>query len=137
MSYIIVLRRIIICFALILSFIVGGTQSMALTKSGVLADCKITTNCVRVERRYFNSGQVFKNLTNSASNLARVSVIKSEENYWHGVVRSLIFRFPDDLEILHIPSKNIIQVRSSSRIGLGDMGVNQQRINRLFSKLKI
>ena len=109
---------------------------MALNESGFLSDCLLSTNCVRVERRYSNSSQVFKNLRNTASNLARVSVIKSEENYWHGVVRSLIFRFPDDLEILHIPSKNIIQVKSSSRIGLGDMGVNQQRINKLFSKLK-
>ncbi len=131
-----IMRRVIICFVLISSFIIGGSRSMALTKAGLLADCTLTTNCVRVEHHFSNSNNVFKKLINSASDLPRVRVIKAEENYWHGVVRSLIFRFPDDLEILHIPSKNIIQVRSSSRIGLGDMGVNQKRINKLFSQIK-
>ncbi len=94
-------------------------------------------NSVLIEKKLINVDQKFIQLVSLAEGLPRTEVIESGRNYWRGVCRSLIFRFPDDLEILHIPSKNIIQVRSSSRIGLGDMGVNQQRINKLFSKLKI
>ena len=68
--------------------------------------------------------------------MPRVRQIESNEHYWHGVVRSLIFRFPDDLEILRIDSRNIIQVRSASRIGLSDLGVNQERVNNLYNQLK-
>ena len=67
--------------------------------------------------------------------MPRTICIEKTDIYWHGVVRSLIFRFPDDLEILRIPSKNVIQVRSASRIGLGDLGVNQNRINTLYLEL--
>ena len=64
-----------------------------------------------------------------------IELLEKNENYWHGVVRSLIFRFPDDLEILRVDSRNLIQVRSASRIGLSDLGVNQKRVDNLYMQL--
>ena len=88
-------------------------------------------NSYFTERKYENAFSIFNKLTKIAECLPRTEVIKKENNYWKGVCRSLIFRFPDDLEILLISndkniknSKGIIQVRSSSRIGQSDLGVN-------------
>ena len=117
-------------------FLITTNSSMPLTQSGDLSDCLLHSNCVRNEWRFNEINHAYEKLVSIANSLPRVNVISNESNYWHGVVRSLIFRFPDDLEILKIPSKNIIQIRSASRIGLGDLGVNKNRVDSLYSKLK-
>ena len=100
-------------------------------------------NSYLAERKYDNASAMFTELTKIARCLPRTDVLKEENNYWKGVCKSLIFRFPDDLEILLIPnnkskniSKGIIQVRSSSRIGQSDLGVNKKRVEDLFYELE-
>ena len=100
-------------------------------------------NSYLTERKYDNASSKFSILTKIASCLPRTEVLKKENNYWKGVCRSLIFRFPDDLEILLIQknkniknSHGIIQVRSSSRIGQSDLGVNKKRVEDLLSALE-
>jgi len=39
--------------------------------------------------------------------------------------------FVDDLEFLSEPSKGVIQVRSASRMGHSDLGVNRSRVERI------
>ncbi len=101
------------------------------------------SNSYLTERNYENSSDKFFKLIKIASSLPRTEVLKKENNYWKGVCRSLIFRFPDDLEILLIPKnkkQNIfqgtIQVRSSSRIGQSDLGVNKKRVENLLYELE-
>jgi len=101
------------------------------------------SNSYLTERKYDNAFSKFSKLTKIASCLPRTEVLKKENNYWKGVCRSLIFRFPDDLEILLIldkknikHSQGIIQVRSSSRIGQSDLGVNKKRVEDLLFKLE-
>ncbi len=108
---------------------------MALTQEGTLSDCLISTNCERVEWEFKNVKKAYNDLVAIAGDLPRTTVIEKDDNYWHGLVRSLVFRFPDDLEILQLPNKGIVQVRSSSRIGIGDLGVNKARIKKLYSEL--
>ena len=108
---------------------------MALTKDGFLSSCVIPTNCLLIEWKFDNVKKSYDKLIRIAESLPRVKVVERTENYWHGIVRSLIFRFPDDLEILKIPNKGIIQVRSASRLGLGDLGVNRNRVENLYSQL--
>ena len=100
-------------------------------------------NSYLTERKYDNAVSKFSKLTKIAGCLPRTEILKKENNYWKGVCRSLIFRFPDDLEILLIPSnKNInnsqgtIQIRSSSRIGQSDLGVNKKRVENLLDLLE-
>ncbi len=84
----------------------------------------------------------FKQLIKLAANLPRTNVFKSEENYWKAVCHSLIFRFPDDLEILMLRNKNkllkngFIQIKSASRFGQSDLGVNRRRVELLIRQLK-
>ena len=100
-------------------------------------------NSYLTERKYDNAISKFNKLIKIAGCLPRTEVLKEGNNYWKGVCRSLIFRFPDDLEILLISNnKNIknsqgtIQVRSSSRIGQSDLGVNKKRVEDLLSELE-
>ena len=88
-----------------------------------------------MEWRFTNVDEAYKRLVELALSIPRTVAIEETNNYWHGVCRSLIFRFPDDLQVLKIEQKGIIQVKSSSRLGLSDLGVNAKRINKIYKNL--
>jgi len=48
--------------------------------------------------------------------------------YLRAEYRSRLFRFVDDVEFLLVPESNLVHVRSASRIGYSDMGVNRKRV---------
>ena len=100
-----------------------------------LQECSLASNCHFVEWKFSNLNQAFDKIIEICNNLPRTEVIEATEFYWHGVCRSLIFRFPDDLEILKLHNKGVIQIKSSSRIGASDLGVNKQRIKKLHKTL--
>jgi uncharacterized protein (DUF1499 family) len=59
-------------------------------------------------------------------------VIDSDDgNYLHAVFASRLFRFKDDLELLLDAQTGVIHVRSASRVGGYDFGVNRRRVKRL------
>ena len=64
-------------------------------------------NSVLVEKKLINVDQKFIQLVSLAEGLPRTEVIESGRNYWRGVCRSLIFRFPDDLEILKLDVRTV------------------------------
>ena len=108
---------------------------MPLTKEGNLSGCVSSSNCFLVEWEFGNVNQAYDKLIKIASQQPRTQVLEETNNYWHGVCRSLLFRFPDDLEILKKPRPGIIQVRSASRFGVSDLGVNERRVRALYKKL--
>ena len=114
---------------------------MVLTTRG-LSPILNDLNSVLIEKTLINVDQKFVQLINLAEGIPRTTVIESRRNYWRGVCRSLIFRFPDDLEILKLTernfldrSKGIIQIRSAARFGQSDLGVNLRRVKYLFNEL--
>ena len=100
-----------------------------------LNNCIIPLNCVFVQKEFKNVDKTFNQLTRIAKNMARTTILESNNNYWKGVCRSLIFRFPDDLELFKLNQK-IIQIKSASRFGASDIGVNKRRINYLLRQLQ-
>ena len=64
-------------------------------------------------------------------NEKRVTIVNEQEDYLHAEVRSLIFRFVDNVEFRLYPEQKLIQLRSASRVGYSDFGVNRRRINRI------
>ncbi len=105
-----------------------------------LEPCKLDSNCLLFTWEFDDINNVFIKLVKIASEIPRTTVIESTDSYWHGVCRSLIFRFPDDLEILKkrkeiVKDKGLIQIKSASRVGLSDLGVNKKRIKRIYQKL--
>ena len=102
-------------------------------KSG-LSPCLNPLNCVFFQKEFEDVDKTFKQLVTIAQKIPRTNVLENNENYWKGVCRSLIFRFPDDLEILKMGKK--IQIKSASRYGGGDLGVNGTRVGRLLTALE-
>ena len=114
---------------------IHSNPAMAFTVEGSLSECEVDTNCVLVEWEGNEVKQSYEILLGIASQLPRTKVLEQTNNYWHAVVRSLVFRFPDDLEILQIPNQKVIQVRSASRVGVSDLGVNKKRVGSLYNQL--
>ena len=115
---------------------------MVLLSKG-LAPITNPLNSVLIEKKLENIDQKYVQLVSLAEGLPRTEVLESSEKYWRGICRSLIFRFPDDLEILKLEgrnyldrSKGIIQIRSAARLGQSDLGVNLRRVEYLFNKLE-
>jgi uncharacterized protein (DUF1499 family) len=61
------------------------------------------------------------------------SIQVENDNYLAATFASSIFRFVDDLEIRVDKDQKIIHLRSASRVGRSDQGVNRERIERLKS----
>ena len=99
-----------------------------------LSPCFNPLNCVFVQKEFEDVDSAFNKLVTIAQQIPRTKVLEKNENYWKGVCRSFIFRFPDDLEILKIGIK--IQIKSASRYGGGDLGVNGARVGRLLTELE-
>jgi uncharacterized protein (DUF1499 family) len=55
-------------------------------------------------------------------------LVKSEAGYLYAQYTTPLMKFVDDVEFWFDPVANVIQVRSASRIGKGDRGLNRQRI---------
>jgi len=67
--------------------------------------------------------------------MSRTKIVTSDDAYLHAECTSRIFRFVDDLELHLRPDDGIIAVRSASRVGKGDMGVNHKRVESLRQRL--
>ena len=61
----------------------------------------------------------------------RTTVVSDDGTYVHATCISLIFRFVDDVELLIDDARHRIEVRSLSRVGYSDLGVNRRRVERL------
>jgi uncharacterized protein (DUF1499 family) len=75
--------------------------------------------------------EAMKRLKSALMNEKRVTIVTEEPAYLRAEVRSLIFRFVDDVEFTVLPEKGVIHIRSSARIGYSDFGVNRSRIERI------
>jgi len=58
-------------------------------------------------------------------------VVSSDDNYIAATFSSRIFGFVDDVECRLEPSQNRIQIRSASRVGHSDFGVNPRRVEKM------
>ena len=61
----------------------------------------------------------------------RTTITKKTADYLHAEVKSRVFRFVDDVEFIMHAQDQVIHVRSASRTGYSDLGVNRRRIERL------
>ncbi len=59
------------------------------------------------------------------------TIITDDGRYLHAEFRSRLMGFVDDLECLLDPAHSRIEVRSASRLGYSDFGVNRARVEEL------
>ena len=110
--------------------------------SAELSPCPSSPNCVsslstdsehRIEPLGYSMpvGEALARLKQVLLNEPRTSIVKEEGGYLHAEARSLLFRFVDDVEFLFDADQQVIHVRSASRTGYSDLGVNRRRVERI------
>jgi uncharacterized protein (DUF1499 family) len=62
-------------------------------------------------------------------------LITTAPDYLHAQYTTSLMKFVDDVEFWFDPAKNVIQVRSASRLGESDLGVNRKRIEAVRAAL--
>jgi len=66
----------------------------------------------------------------------RTQVVEQTDNYIHALSKSRIFKFIDDVEFYLPPNESVIHMRSASRIGESDLGVNRRRLEQIRLALR-
>jgi len=56
-------------------------------------------------------------------------------NFIQDVVKTPVMRFRDDVQLLFLPDARLIQVHSSSRLGISNLGTNARRVETLRDQL--
>jgi uncharacterized protein (DUF1499 family) len=114
-------------------------------KSGKLAPCPSSPNCVSSQSSdpqhqtdpfpiSESPSQAIQRLQEILDNQDNAEIITAEPDYLYAEFTSNIMGFVDDVEFWADTDENVIQVRSASRLGESDLGVNRQRIESIRAK---
>ena len=118
-------------------------------KDGRLARPKSTPNCVSsqadpADAEHFVAPIHFKGSAPEAvaaarkavEDLPRATVIRHEGNYLYAEFRSKLMGFVDDVEFTYDANAGLLHLRSASRLGRRDFGVNRARVEALRSRIE-
>ena len=120
------------------------TPDTGLTE-GKLRPCPATPNCVSSETNGEKFIEPFKATADIQLSDLWDATIKNvvdqggkietqEDDYVWATFQSSLFKFTDDLELRQDTEANIIHVRSGSRSGKSDLGVNRKRVEAIRVK---
>jgi uncharacterized protein (DUF1499 family) len=68
--------------------------------------------------------------------IPRTEIVEQTDNYIHALSKSRIFQFVDDVEFYLPPNESVIHLRSASRVGESDLGVNRRRAEQIRLALR-
>ena len=128
------INRFLICFFSII-FVVTLSPQKGIAITNDLPDCVVITHCVRKDFKVDDVESAFKKSAKIISNTARTKIVEQTDSYIHAEAKTKWRRYTDDLLVKAIAEKGIIQVRSESRVGIGDNGVNQKRVDDFAYRL--
>ena len=109
-------------------------------KDGRLAPCKRTPNCVSSQadpqdREHYIAPIAFRGtmpeLRQAVASMPRSTVVTADRQYLYAEFRTRLMRYVDDVELHYDERAGLVQVRSASRLGRRDFGVNRNRIEEL------
>ncbi len=123
-----------ICLALLI-WGFNAKDVPAVTKIDQLPECVITTHCVLESWETSDVERTFTKAVEAVANTPRTKIVEQTNSYIHAEAKTKWRRYTDDLLIKAIPEKNLVQVRSESRVGTGDNGVNKKRVKELAYRL--
>jgi uncharacterized protein (DUF1499 family) len=66
--------------------------------------------------------------------MKRAEIVVATDTYLHAEFTSAVFRFVDDVEFLCDDRARLIHVRSASRVGRSDSGVNRKRVEEIRAR---
>lgn len=115
-------------------------------QSGQLAACPSSPNCVtsfsqdaehKIEPLTYSSTPTvaMTSLKMAIASLDKTKIIDQTDNYLYVEFTSSLMGFVDDVEFLLDEGAKVIHVRSASRLGQSDLGVNRKRIETIKTKL--
>ncbi|MEG4116152.1 DUF1499 domain-containing protein [Microcoleus sp. N9_B4] len=111
-------------------------------QSGKLAACPSSPNCVssfsedaehKIEPLAYTSSQseAMAKLKGAIDSYGKTKIITATDNYLYAEFTSALMGFVDDVEFLVDDGAKVIHVRSASRLGQSDLGVNRSRIEAI------
>jgi len=117
-------------------------------RDGRLAPCKRTPNCVSsqadpADRKHYIAPLAFQGAAEAAMAALKRAVetapgarlLRADPDYLYAEFRSRVMRFVDDVEFALDRRDGVFHVRSASRVGRHDFGVNRARIEALRGAL--
>ena len=127
------------------SFSGSRPTNLGLTE-GKLAACPSSPNCVssqsqdaehQIEALQYEGtpADAIAQLKTTIESLPRTKIIQTTDNYLYAEFTSALMGFVDDVEFYVNPDQPVIEVRSASRLGESDLGVNRQRIEAIRSAI--
>jgi len=146
MKIFLIILSFLIITALILLFALAhqaqDKQAQGLN-NGRLSPCSTTPNCICSENiddvDHYIAPLSYTEYSNTELRYLLVEIIQSmggvlskvDEIYLSATFTSSIFHFVDDLEIRIDETKHLIHIRSASRVGHSDLGMNKKRVELL------
>jgi uncharacterized protein (DUF1499 family) len=132
-------------FLLVANNVFAGNPPTTIgVNNGQLTSCPTTPNCVSSQAPNTDTEHKITPLQLSGDNpttMAKLKqvlqsmpnnkTIKETDNYLYAEFRSKLMGFVDDVEFYLDNDTKTIQVRSASRLGESDLGVNRQRIEAI------
>lgn len=125
----------------------AGNEVAPGIKSGELPPCPDKRNCVSSRStdpshaiaplRYDGSSEKAKqDLIKTIEALKRARVVLVEGDFIHAEFTSAFFRFVDDVDFILDDRTKTIHVRSASRVGNSDLGVNRRRVEDIRARFQ-
>ena len=128
----VLMKIFFVCFFIFIGFIF---PSASFASHIELSKCVEIAHCVREEWEVDSIEQPFKEVKEIIENTPRSVIVELDGDYLHAEVTSKWMKYVDDLEVSFVPESRKLLVRSESRVGESDLGVNQKRVDLLKSKL--
>ncbi len=130
-----------LCLAITMAGCSGTRPELGIV-DGKLRPCPPSPNCVSSyaeDDKHFSQAFYFAGpslgawqaLTAIIRDMERAEIISQTGTYLHVEFTSALFRFVDDVEFLLDPKASKIEVRSASRLGHSDFGVNNKRLQKI------
>lgn len=142
-------RNFLIVFILIYpcGMFASSAATEIVTISMRLSPCPDSPNCVssdaadashRVEALeiIIPADAAWRLAREAVNSLPRTKISQAVDNYLHAECTSAVFRFVDDLELELRTGEGVIAIRSASRKGYWDLGVNRRRVESLREVLR-
>ena len=119
-------------------------------KDGRLAPCRRTPNRVSSQaepadaEHYiapipFKGGAVDAMVVarRAVVSIERATIVREDRGYLYAEFRSKLLGYVDDVELAYDEKAGVFHVRSASRLGRRDFGVNRKRVEQLRSLIQV
>ncbi|OKH54619.1 hypothetical protein NIES2101_07375 [Calothrix sp. HK-06] len=140
------LTAIIFGIFLILASIALPADALGINE-GHLENCPASQNCVVSQDAdikhtidpisyHIDRNKARETVLKVLTVVPRTEIVEQTDNYIHALSKSRIFRFVDDVEFYFPENENLIHIRSASRLGESDLGVNRRRMEQIRLALR-